>query len=368
MYKSISLFSGAFGLDLGLEEAGIETVLAVDYEKDCVETLKQNIVNAVQGDIGQIVKDDPSCKYFLDKAGIKKNELFLISGGPPCQSFSTAGNRGLDSDERGSLIYDFAYIVSKLQPRFFIMENVRGLVSAISKENKKEEKVIDILMKKFRKAGYKVTCELIDAVEFGVPQHRDRIIFIGSRDNEDIFIPKPSHFKIHQNPELRWKTLGDAIRDLKEKDQIFSKYSAERKKIMKQIPEGGNWRDLPKRVAKKAMGAAFDAQGGRTSYYRRLSMDMPCPTLTTAPGQRATNLGHPLKDRPLSIREYARVQQFPDDWVFSGSTASIYKQLGNAVPVGVGKALGEMFVSVAEQTHEITSKKRPYQKLGLDLA
>jgi len=368
MYKSISLFSGAFGLDLGLEAAGIGTALAVDFEKDCVETLNENIVNAIQGDIGQIVKDDPSCNSLLKKAGIKKKELFLISGGPPCQSFSTAGNRGFDSDSRGSLIYDFAHIVNKLQPRFFIMENVRGLLSAISKENKKDEKVIDILLKKFRKAGYKVTCELIDAVEYGVPQHRDRIIFIGSRDHEDIFIPKPSHFKIHQKPELRWKTLGDAIEDLKEKDQVYSKYSAKRKEIMKMIPEGGNWRDLPKRIARKAMGAAYEAQGGRTSYYRRLSLNMPCPTLTTAPGQRATNLGHPTKDRPLSVREYARVQQFPDDWIFSGSTASIYKQLGNAVPVGVGKALGEMFVAVAEQAHEVRSKKRPYRKIDINPA
>jgi DNA (cytosine-5)-methyltransferase 1 len=363
MYKSISLFSGAFGLDIGLEQAGIETTLAIDFEKDCVETMKLNCVNAIQGDISSFVNKDPSCKSILRKANIRQKDLFLISGGPPCQSFSTAGNRGFDQDSRGALIYDFAHIVSKLQPRFFIMENVRGLLSSDTLDSKcKKVKVVDVLMKKFKEAGYKVICSLIDSVNYGVPQHRDRVIFIGSRDNEDIFIPEPSHFKLHQNPELRWKTLGDVISNLKEKDQVYSKFSPQRKSVMSRIPEGGNWRDLPKNIAQKAMGAAYEAQGGRTSYYRRLNSGMPCPTLTTSPGQRATTLCHPTKDRPLSIREYARVQQFPDDWEFKGTTASIYRQLGNAVPVGVGKAIGEMFVSVAEKKHEVSSKKRPYKE------
>ncbi len=366
MYKTISLFSGAMGLDLGLEESGFEAVVCVENDKSCVKTIEINRPHLpILRDITQV-----TTKEILKTAKLRVGEADLVVGGPPCQSFSTAGKRLSIQDPRGNLIHSFLKVVKEAKPRFFVMENVKGLVSAainhrpLNKRNgkplnDKEElgSVFEQLKEDIEKIGYKFIWQVLDAVNYGAPQFRERLIIIGSRDNEDIFIPQQTHFMMHQNPNYRWVTLGQAIIHLEDDPGRCSKFSAERAKILKKIKSGKNWRSLPKNEMQKALGGAYNSGGGKTGFFRRLSYDEPCPTLVTSPVQKATMLCHPTRTRPLSTLEYARIQEFPEYWNFYGSVADVYRQIGNAVPVKLGKAIGEMLHSVARKNFKIETKR-----------
>lgn len=359
----ISFFSGAMGLDIGLEKAGLNVVIGQDFEQSCIDTMKANGHNVIAGDIRDI---DP--KTMLKNSGLKVGEPFMICGGPPCQPFSTAGKRLGINDPRGSLFMDFIRMIDCIKPRFFVMENVKGIMSSPLKTGIKDNDdkknitnntgtVLDVILSEFNKLGYKTVYGILDAVNYGVPQFRERFVLVGSRDHEDIFLPVPTHFQMHQNPEYRWKTVGDVIRDLENETGECGTLTPERKQYLKMVPEGGNWKDLPKDVVEKAMGGAFLSGGGKVGFYRRLSYSQPSPTITTSPAQKATMLCHPVKDRPLSVHEYARIQQFPEDWVFVGTTAEKYKQIGNAVPVGLAEAIGKAVISVADNNAVVDTKR-----------
>lgn len=353
--RAISLFSGAMGLDIGLMEAGIDIRVGQDFDEYCVKTMAANGHKGILGDIRDI-----SPEILLEASDMKPGEPFLICGGPPCQPFSTAGKRMGINDPRGSLFLDFVRMIDMIRPRFFVMENVKGLMSAALKdENGKDTKikVLDIIVDEFKKLNYKTVYGVLDAVNYGVPQFRERFILIGSRDNEDIFLPIPTHFHVHQNSNYRWRTLGDTIRDLEDSDSECGVFSGSRLQYLKMVPEGGNWKDLPEHVVKNAMGGAYHSGGGKVGFYRRLSYSQPSPTVVTSPIQKATMMCHPTKDRPLSVAEYARIQQFPNTWKFIGNTAAKYKQIGNAVPVGLARAIGEMLISVANAEHKVVVKR-----------
>ncbi|MCI8543743.1 MAG: DNA cytosine methyltransferase [Lachnospiraceae bacterium] len=331
----ISLFSGAMGLDIGLGKAGLNIVIGQDFEPTCVETMKSNGHKVLGGDIREIKPET-----LLELTGLHVGEPFMICGGPPCQPFSTAGKRLGINDPRGSLFMDFIRMIDYIRPRFFVMENVKGIVSAPLKhipaaereeDNSKQRlgTVLDVILSEFNKLGYKTVYGILDAVNYGVPQFRERFVLIGSRDNEDIFLPIPTHFQIHQNAEYRWKTVGDVIKDL----------------------------DLPLEMIPIAMGGAYKSGGGKVGFCRRLSYAQPSPTITTSPAQKATMLCHPKLDRPLSIKEYARIQQFPDDWEFIGTVSAKYRQIGNAVPVGLAEAIGRAIISTANNTSTIETKR-----------
>ena len=168
---------------------------------------------------------------------------------------------------------------------------------------------------------------MLDAVNYGVPQFRERFVLIGSRDDEDIFLPIPTHFQMHQDKKYQWQTVRNAIEDLESDRGECAVFSEERLKFLKMVPEGGNWRDLPEDIIPVAMGGAYESGGGKVGFYRRLSYDQPSPTVVTSPVQKATMMCHPTQNRPLSVKEYARIQQFPDGWVFTGTTAAKYRQL-----------------------------------------
>lgn len=358
-FGCISLFSGAGGLDIGLEKAGINVQLSVDFEEHCVETLTRNGKNAIKADVSAIASHRDGIDHLLRLSKLKQKELFLIAGGPPCQSFSTAGKRGGGDDPRGSLLFDFQRIIDQLKPRFFVLENVKGIVSATATiSNGRRVSVLELLTDAFRKSGYSICCDVLDAVDFGVPQHRERFVMLGSRDNESLCMPFATNFQTHQNQNCRWKTLRSAIEDLEKSKLEFVNFSDERRRIMEMVPEGGNWRDLTTSWQRRAMGGAFDAQGGRSAFYRRLSYDRPSATLTTHPAQRATTLCHPVLNRPLAVEEYQRIQSFPETWLIGGRTADKYRQLGNAVPVGLGEALGQLLVGVSSGTLSTNSKKK----------
>lgn len=359
----ISLFSGAMGLDIGLGKAGLNVVIGQDFEPSCVETMKANGHNVLGGDIREIKPET-----LLELTGLHVGEPFMICGGPPCQPFSTAGKRLGINDPRGSLFMDFIRMIDYIRPRFFVMENVKGIVSSPLKHVSTKERVkddpeqklgtvLDVILSEFNKLGYKTVYGILDAVNYGVPQFRERFVLIGSRDNEDIFLPIPTHFQMHQNPDYRWKTVGEAIKDLENDPGECTPLSGDRKKYLHMVPEGGNWRDLPEEVIPIAMGGAYESGGGKVGFYRRLSYKQPSPTITTSPAQKATMLCHPKQDRPLSIKEYARIQQFPDDWKFTGTISAQYRQIGNAVPVGLAEAIGRAIISTANRTSTIETKR-----------
>jgi len=359
----ISLFSGAMGLDIGLSQAGLNVVLGQDNDPACIATMRANGRKALEGDIRNV---DPA--DLLAQVRMAQGEPFLICGGPPCQPFSTAGKRLGINDPRGSLFMDFIRMIDYIRPRFFIMENVKGITSAPLRHAPQTEcngtdprygrgTVLDVILSEFDRLRYKTVFGILDSANYGVPQFRERFVLIGSRDREDIFLPLPTCFQRHQDRGYQWRTLKDAIGDLEHNPGECAVFSNTRLSFLRLVPEGGNWRDLPEDIKEEAMGGAYKSGGGKAGFYRRLSYSQPSPTLVTSPVQKATMMCHPTQDRPLSISEYARIQQFPDDWIFAGTSAAKYRQIGNAVPVGLAQALGKAILSVANQTASIETKR-----------
>lgn len=359
----ISLFSGAMGLDIGLEKAGLNVLIGQDFDAACVKTMRANGRQVLEGDIRNISPEE-----ILNLTGLEIGEPFMICGGPPCQPFSTAGKRMGINDPRGSLFMDFIRMIDYIRPRFFVMENVKGIMSAPLKhvpsaefdKNDPDQQlgtVLDVILNEFNKLGYKTIYGILDAVNYGVPQFRERFVLIGSRDQEEIFLPMPTHFQMHQDSQYRWNTVGEAISDLEHNPGECCSLSTERKKYLHMVPEGGNWRDLPPEIIPAAMGGAYKSGGGKVGFYRRLSYSQPAPTITTAPAQKATMLCHPKQDRPLSVKEYARLQQFPDDWIFVGTVSAKYRQIGNAVPVGLATAIAKAVIATADESAIIETKR-----------
>jgi len=357
VFPVVSLFSGAMGLDLGLMAAGLHVAVSQDIDKWCIQTIRSNGHVAVEGNIRELIASEPSCNFLLRPARLRQSDVFAVVGGPPCQSFSTAGKRKGVFDQRGSLYSQFLHVVDEFRPRFFVMENVKGLASMLSDpEEPRSEPLLDIILSHFATIGYHTVHGVVDAVHYGTPQFRERLVIVGSRDNEPIYLPAPTHFHRHQNPKMRWHTLMDAIGDLEDVGN-YSSFSKRALAFLNMVPEGGNWKSLPANITKDAMGGAYESGGGKVGFYRRLSYSEPSPTLVTSPVQKATMLCHPRETRPLSVKEYARIQGFPDSWKFSGSAAECYRQIGNAVPVPLGLAIGQMLISVAQGNSEIRVKR-----------
>lgn len=359
----LSLFSGAMGLDLGLEAAGFQTLAAVELDRAARATIHANTAHwprppFIAADITTLSAND-----LLAATGLKRGEVTLVSGGPPCQPFSTAGRREALNDPRGSLFRDFLRVVEGTQPRFFVMENVRGLLSATLRHRPisardgtpptpEEERgsAFQVILDEFRRIGYSFTYGLLNAADYGVPQVRQRVIILGSRDHEPLALPAPTHSETGGSGLPRWRTLRDALTGLSDPAPQFQPYSEARLQYLRLVPEGGNWRSLPADLIPAAMGGAYTSGGGKVGFYRRLSWDRPSPTVTTSPAQKATDLCHPTLHRPISVREAARLQGFPDTWAFSGSLSDQYRQIGNAVPVGLGRAIGQALMDTVGVT------------------
>ncbi len=319
MYTSIELFAGAGGLALGVEKAGFNTLGLIEFDKDAADTLKKNRPNwnVINDDIANISCLDLE-KYF----SIKKGELDLLSGGAPCQAFSYAGKRlGLE-DARGTLFYHYALFLEKLQPKMFLFENVRGLLT--HDHGKTYSTMLDI----FTRAGYTIDKQVLNAWNYGVPQKRERLITIGIRNDlvgkTEYRFPKAHSYK----PVLR-----DVLLDCPDGPGV--PYGEKKRKIFELVPAGGYWRDIDPAIAKEYMKSCWDMEGGRTGILRRMSMDEPSLTVLTSPSQKQTERCHPLEARPFTVRENARCQTFPDDWEFCGNVSAQYKQVGNAVPVNL---------------------------------
>lgn len=394
-YKTISLFSGAMGLDIGMHNTGrFELLAAVEKVPSFCQTIRHNVAAGrvggkplvFEGDISQFDPVD-----IMRAVGIKPGELDVLVGGPPCQSFSTAGKRGTTQDPRGTLLWQFLRFVEVMRPKVFVMENVRGLISAALKHRPINERtlrplapdevpgsVVEMFARDLQALDgtpYHMDAFEVNSVNYGAPQIRERVLFIGNRFNAQVEFPEPTHINpadltpeslpaqqslldMEHAVKRPWRTLGDALEGLVDPDPQVLDFSDRKKSFLKAIPPGSNWRSLPEHLQQESMGKAWFAKGGRSGWWRRLTLDLPSPTLVTLPNHASTALCHPTLTRALSVREYARIQEFPDNWEFCGKLAEQYTQIGNAVPTRLGEITGNV---VAQTLDLLKSRKwKPY--------
>ena len=338
-YYVLELFAGAGGLAIGLEKAGLKCKALNEIDKFACQTLRNNRPNweVLEGDI----KNFKFSKY--------EGQVDVVAGGFPCQAFSYAGKRLGFEDARGTLFYEFARAVKEVNPPICIGENVKGLLSHDG--GKTLAGMISIL----DEIGYNVVpIEVLRAIDYNVPQKRERLILVGIRKDISVKFNYPKPFK-------KIFTLKDALK----KGELFdtdvpvsngAKYPKSKKDVLDLVPPKGYWRDLPVEIQKEYMGGSFYLGGGKTGMARRIGWDEPCLTLTCSPAQKQTERCHPDETRPFTVREYARIQTFPDDWGFSGSIAQQYKQIGNAVPVNLAKEIG---YSLVKFLNEVYSESNP---------
>lgn len=324
-YKVVELFSGAGGLALGMHHAGLRCELLVENDKNAVETLRINKPD------WPVILDDIAHIDFTD---IKAD---VVSGGFPCQAFSYAGKKMGFEDTRGTLFFEYARAIKQIQPKVIVGENVRGL------EKHDLGRTLSSMLQILDDLGYRVSYRILRAQYLDVAQKRERLVFLGIRKDlkEPIAFPKEQNYTV---------SLREALHDVPVSPG--QKYTPKKHWVMALVPEGGYWRDLPENIRKSYMGASFFLGGGKTGMARRLSWDEPSLTLTCNPAQKQTERCHPLETRPLTIREYARIQSFPDEWEFYGSIAAQYKQIGNAVPVNLGYHIGRCVVAMLTQTYD----------------
>ena len=333
MLTTIELFAGAGGLALGIEKAGFHTLAVNEMDADACDTLRFNRPNwrVIEGDVSKI-----SCLDLEEFFSLKKGELDLLSGGAPCQAFSYAGKRlGLE-DARGTLFYHYAMFLEKLQPKMFLFENVRGL---LSHDGGKTYKVMTAI---FEEAGYTIQKRVLNAWDYGVPQKRERLITVGIRND----LIHKIHFDFPEPQDYK-PVLRDVLLDCPKSEG--TRYSEYKTKIFELVPPGGYWRDIDPVIAKGYMKSCWNMEGGRTGILRRMSLDEPSLTVLTSPSQKQTDHCHPLEARPFTIRENARCQTFPDDWKFCGSVGAQYRQVGNAVPVNLAYEVGLKIREALEQ-------------------
>lgn len=313
----IDLFAGAGGTALGFHNAGIEHALLAEINKDAVATLRTNSKaldlgwDIFEGDVADI-----------DYTGMQAD---VIQAGFPCQAFSYAGKSLGFEDTRGTLFFEFARAIKAVRPKIAIGENVRGLLSHDG------GKTLQTMLGVLEELGYATTYKVLKAQYLDVPQKRERLILFAVRKDLGI----PAVFPVERDYFI---SLSEALEGCPKSDG--QQYTERKHRIMRLIPEGGYWRDLPDKLQREYMGASYFLGGGKTGMARRLSWNQPSLTLTCNPAQKQTERCHPSETRPLNVREYARLQTFPDEWLFSGSVGSQYKQIGNAVPVNLGYHVG----------------------------
>ena len=268
---------------------------------------------------------------------IKKGELDLLSGGAPCQSFSTAGKKLGIEDTRGTMFYYYALFLEKLKPKMFLFENVKGLLTH------HKHQTFETIQKVFKDAGYMIQYQVLDAWDYGVPQIRKRLIVIGIRNDIAARIhytfPKPHEYK---------PVIGDITLETNPDKTRCSFYSAKKFSYISKIPPGGCWSCLPEDEAKEYMKNCIYFNGVKQGFLRRMKLDEPCLTIMTTPSSKFCDRCHPLEIRPFSYRENARLQSFPDEWDFVGSLTSKYRQIGNAVPCALAKDIGLSIVSALD--------------------
>lgn len=367
------------GLDLGFEQAGFISTVSVENDRWAAATIGAN-----RPDLAVIQRriQDVSTEEILEAAQLKRGEADVLIGAPPCEPFSFAGRRNGFKDERAECVDEFIRVVCEAKPRFFVMEQVPGFVRAAkrhisyyararmpSSELLPEERLgsaFDEIMAAFVGTGYSLSFQpgdssapLLNAADFGTPQKRRRFVLIGSRDGARVSLPKPTHVDPHRRAAgetdlASWVTLRVGLARLHDPKPEHTDFPSSWMHFLELVPEGGHWKHLPEELHKAALGGAYDdhsdpltsgLKGGRTGFMRRLSWDAPSPTLVDRPTTKAGCLCHPQETRPLSVREYARIQGFPDSWKICGPTSAKYRLIGQATPVPLARAVAAALIN-----------------------
>lgn len=353
---ALSLFSGAMGLDLGLEKAGMEILLTCEFDKSCRKTIVANKPDiALLGDVWNY-----SGQQIREAAGLSKaDKIDVLVGGPPCQAFSTAGARRGFKDDRGNALIRYLELIEELEPEYVVIENVRGLLSAALSHRPHAERTKDkpltakelpggamlLIIKRLKDMGYGVSFNLYNSANFGAPQTRERVVILCHKGGETLPYLTPTHSSDPKYGLPEWKTFHQAVKGLENTKHTHLQFPENRLRYYRMLGPGEYWKNLPVELQKEALGKSYYAGGGKTGFLRRLAWDKPSPTLLTHPAMPATDLAHPEEDRPLSVEEYKRIQEFPDDWILCGSLLEQYKQIGNAVPVSLGEAIGKLIIN-----------------------
>lgn len=338
---SIELFAGAGGLALGMHNAGIQSKLLIDFDKDSVTTLKNNMPDW-----------NAHCESVVDiDLDNYENKIDIMAGGFPCQAFSYAGKSLGFADTRGTLFYEYARLIDQVKPRLVLGENVKGLL------NHDNGRTLSVITKELENLGYRVAFKVLRAQFLDVPQKRERLIIFGIRRDQktNFLFPVEKDYTIDLRAALKGVPKSDG-----------QTYSDSKANIMDLVPEGGYWRDLPVTLQKKYMGGSYHLGGGKTGMARRLAWNEPSLTLTCNPAQKQTERCHPKETRPLTVREYARIQTFPDEWHFAGSTSSQYKQIGNAVPVNLGYHVGLAMRAMLGNSASKSELPADLESIGID--
>ncbi len=367
------------GLDLGLEAAGGNLLFANEIDPGAIATIRHNRPGV------PVIEDsvhDVTAARFCAETGVRPGELDLLCGGPPCQSFSVYGNRAGVLDPRGQLVFEFVRMVGELMPKCFLMENVRGLHSMplVPKAHadavpyyadwmSKKGSLMEELVRSFRAFGYNVDVFLVNSVNYGAPQIRERMLIVGNRLGQENPVFEPTHSNRPQDNLLPFRTLRDAIGDdFHDPVPELMNFSERKRRYLAMVPPGGNWRSLPIEIQKESMGKSWYLKGGRSATWRRLSWDYPSPTVVTMPNHASTSMCHPNDVRALTVGECAAIQEFPTDWHLLGTTAEKYRQIGNAVPIRLGKIAGEAIVRMLNGTARApvdTSREGPINVIHL---
>lgn len=388
------------GFDLGIEKAGLKVAVCVDMDHRCCETIRLNrpAVPVLESDIRKLPTKD-----ILHVANLRVGEAFAVVGGPPCQSFSPGGKRLSITDPRGSLFMEFIRVVREARPKSFVFENVANLLTAALNHRPIAQRpgrswnlssysqmtasdckslfepdilpmqpdelsgtAIEVILDEFEKLEYHMAISVLNAADYGEAQVRRRLVIVGSRFDSEIGFPEPTHSEEPVHGKKPWKTLRDAFSGLTQNDPCHSAYTERFRRYFEMVPPGGYWRNLPLDLQKEALGNAFYSGGGKTGFFRRLSWNAPAPTIVGKPNRKSSAICHPDEIRPLTIRECARVQGFDDSWRFSGSMHEQYLQVGNAVPVSLGHAIGKALIKMYNDSGgRIASSSRKRTRIAL---
>jgi len=349
----LSLFSGAGGLDQGLSAAGWTVLAQVEMDQDAAATLEKNHTGPGVAPLVVASRiEDVAPRALRRELGLRRGELKLLAGGPPCQPFTTSGRRRALHDVRATTLFPrYLEFVDEFRPRALLIENVDGMLSAAlrhrpltnrgskSKPLRPDEakgSFLRWLVLQLASRGFSVSWGVTEAAAYGVPQMRQRSILIGVRGREPCWLPEPTHGGPGQLP---YRTVREALAGVDDLGAI-QPLSDRKRAVYAKVPAGGNWRNLPVRLQKESMGAAYFAEGGRSGWWRRLAWDQPAPTVLGMPDHSSTALIHPSETRCLSVAECAALQSFPAASAFAGRPRSQYQQIGNAVPPLLGEAIG----------------------------
>lgn len=351
-YNVVSLFSGCGGLDLGLKQAGFNIIWANDFDKSAVEIYKHNIGNIIHGDIRDINENDiPECD--------------VIVAGFPCQPFSSAGNRLGVNDERGNMYLECLRIINAKKPKVVIFENVRGILS--SKNNDGSLLIHSIIgMLESIQPGYTVKYKLLKASDYGVPQNRYRVVFVAFRN--DLLVnyefPKPTYSS--DDERLKVGSIINVPENLENQNEVWE-FSPQSKVLIPFIKEGGSWKDIPYEILPLRLKKIRDdmKKYRAPNFYRRFARNEINGTITASATPENCGIIHPTQNRRYSVREIARIQSFPDDFIFVGdSIPNKYKVIGNAVPPLLGKIIG---ISIKDKLDEALSEINVTKQIKFDI-